>query len=145
MTRTWLNLDWHLLKFSQQFYKLKALTTQKQVKVPLRPTPPIPDRALLYLKIPRLEPLLRLLGIVTRWRWVRNIMSIIMTGVNHRTRRTTCLNATVSNTNPTRTGQELNTSFRRNKKRQSLRTLHIRNASSLNRHHNVLPWERLIA
>jgi hypothetical protein len=48
------------------------------VKVLLRPTPSISDRELLYLKIPRLRPLL-LKGTVSRRR-VWNIMRIIMKG-----------------------------------------------------------------
>jgi hypothetical protein len=44
--------------------------------------------------------------------------------VNHSNRRTTCLNAIVSNTNPVRTDQELNTSSGGG---ESLRTLLIRN------------------
>lgn len=73
-------LDWHLRKFSYQFYELKALTTKKQVETLLRPTPPISDREQLYLKIPRLRSLLLLIEIVSRWRWAWNIMRIIMKG-----------------------------------------------------------------
>ena len=94
------------VKFLSCGQKGNFLTNQRSQKIPKYfpvQCSPMKDRALFCLKVVRLRPLVLLITVVLRWKWVWRIHGMILTEENRRTLTKACPSATLSTTNVTRT------------------------------------------